>query len=156
MTDQTKRERQKAMIADLRSYDEGAEPADGWWVAFNDLQKSADTIESLIAEIDAPETGWRALWKAEHHKRVAADEKADAALLRLGKIAELLDKDGMTEHPDDPALSIIDSAGYQRLEEAYEIAIGERVVEEPFTHPWHENKSVVDEGRVTTGENDDS
>ena len=39
------REEMDKFIADLRTYDEGCEPADGWWVAYTDLQKAADALE---------------------------------------------------------------------------------------------------------------
>lgn len=38
-------------VAELRSYDEGAQPADGWYVAYDDLQRAADEIERLEEKI---------------------------------------------------------------------------------------------------------
>lgn len=46
-------EEMNKFIAELRTYDKGAEPADGWWVAYNDLQKAADALEWFKAEFIA-------------------------------------------------------------------------------------------------------
>ena len=46
------REEMDKFIADLRTYDEGCEPADGWWVAYTDLQKAADALEQAQQEIE--------------------------------------------------------------------------------------------------------
>ena len=43
----------REQIANLRSFDEGGKPADGWWVAYNDLQKAADSLEKLLAVYEA-------------------------------------------------------------------------------------------------------
>ena len=42
----------KQFVNLLRTYDEGGEPAEGWWVAYNDLQKSAEIIERLQSRVD--------------------------------------------------------------------------------------------------------
>ncbi len=47
------REEMDKFIALLRTYDEGAEPAEGWWVAYNDLQKAADALEWFKSEFIA-------------------------------------------------------------------------------------------------------
>ena len=40
----------RKFVSDLRSYDEACEPADGWYIAYNDLQCAADEIERLTTE----------------------------------------------------------------------------------------------------------
>ena len=41
----------QGFVASLRSYDEAGQPADGWCIAYNDLQEAADTIERLEEEL---------------------------------------------------------------------------------------------------------
>ena len=45
----------RKFISDLRTYDEGCEPADGWYVAYDDLQKSANTMEAMLKVVEAAE-----------------------------------------------------------------------------------------------------
>jgi len=54
----------RGFIANLRSYDEGGQPADGWYVAYDDLLKAADTMEKLLAVAEIAD-GIQALHKGK-------------------------------------------------------------------------------------------
>ena len=45
----------REQIVELRSFDECSEPADGWWVAYNDLLAAANTLEALLSRNEALE-----------------------------------------------------------------------------------------------------
>ena len=83
----------RKFIDDLRTYDEGCEPADGWYVAYNDLQKSANTMEALLEYYTASEAAWVDVidvWArddegVELHKRHDKASKAVEALVNIQK-----------------------------------------------------------------------
>jgi len=45
----------RKLISGLRTYDEACEPEDGWYIAYDDLQKSADTMEAMLKVVEAAE-----------------------------------------------------------------------------------------------------
>ena len=73
-------------VADLRTYDEGAEPADGWYVAYNDLQKCADIIKRLSAR------GFQDLTH-DNERLTTEGERKDELIRQAIKAIESLDDD---------------------------------------------------------------